>query len=53
MDPNKSKGVAGLRVGLIGLGLMGTPMAHKLSQSGVLTRIIFLDASNETLIERY
>ena len=25
----------------------------KLSQSGVLTRIIFLDASNETLIERY
>ena len=25
----------------------------KLSQSGVLTRIIFLDADNETLIERY
>ena len=25
----------------------------KLSQSGVLTRIIFLDANNETLIERY
>ena len=25
----------------------------KLSQSGVLTRIIFLDAGNETLLERY
>src|SRR5210317_1574832 len=25
----------------------------KLNQSGVLTRIIFLDADNETLIERY
>jgi len=28
MDPNKSKEVAGLTVGLIGLGLMGTPMVH-------------------------
>ena len=39
MDPNKSKEVAGLRVGLIGLGLMGTPMAHKLSQSGAMLRV--------------
>ena len=39
MDPNKSKEVAGLTVGLIGLGLMGTPMAHKLSQSGAMLRV--------------
>jgi UPF0042 nucleotide-binding protein len=26
---------------------------NKLNQSGVLTRIVFLDADNETLIERY
>ena len=39
MDPNKSKEVAGLTVGLIGLGLMGTPMGHKLSQSGAMLRV--------------
>ena len=39
MDPNKSKEVAGLTVGLIGLGLMGTPMAQKLSQSGAMLRV--------------
>ena len=39
MDPNKSKEVAGLTVGLIGLGLMGMPMAHKLSQSGAMLRV--------------
>ena len=39
MDPNKSKEVAGLTVGLIGLGLMGTPMAHQLSQSGAMLRV--------------
>ena len=39
MDPSKSKEVAGLTVGLIGLGLMGTPMAQKLSQSGAMLRV--------------
>jgi len=39
MDLNKSKEVAGLTVGLIGLGLMGTPMAQKLSQSGAMLRV--------------
>ena len=39
MDPNKSKEVVGLTVGLIGLGLMGTPMGHKLSQSGAMLRV--------------
>ena len=39
MDPNKSKEVAGQTVGLIGLGLMGTPMAQKLSQSGAMLRV--------------
>ena len=39
MDLSKSKEVAGLTVGLIGLGLMGTPMAQKLSQSGAMLRV--------------
>ena len=48
MDPNKSKEVAGLTVGLIGLGLMGTPMAHKLSQSGAMLRVWNRDQSKSS-----
>ena len=48
MKQNYNKKIAGRTLGLIGLGLMGTPMANQLNQAGAKLRVWNRDKSKSS-----
>ena len=48
MKQNYNKKITGRTLGLIGLGLMGTPMANQLNQAGAKLRVWNRDKSKSS-----
>ena len=50
MKQNYNKKIAGRTLGLIGLGLMGTPIANQLNQAGAKLRVWNRDKSKSSYL---